>query len=339
MKVDRKALVKAIAAIQPGLATGTADAAARVYFREDVIMASSGEVFVFYPFEHDLDGAVRGVELYKLLNKMPDKEVIVTHKKSKKEVGLEVKGLQTTAFFKEEEALEIGDPPKPKNWEELPDDFTQGLNASRFSVSKDERKFPFNCLLVKEEYIYACDGYRATRWEMEDEAIEEKELLIPGQLVKDMALYEPTEYAEKNGWQCFRNENGAIFAFRTLEAEYPDIDFLFDVEGIEVEIPKGFENALTRAQILTEDLSDSGNDDVVELTVKKGEISCKGTGTAGYVTEKAKVKYKGKEFTILVNATLLKEIIKQLRIMTVGDKGLLFEGDDFDHAISLAVAS
>ena len=75
-------------------------------------------------------------------------------------------------------------------------------------------------------------------------------------------------------------------------------------------------------------------DKFVTVNIKKGMMTCHGEGPLGWVKEKVKIKYTGKEIEIKVQPAMLIQILQHLRKMVVGDR-LLFKGDDFNHVIAL----
>ena len=112
------------------------------------------------------------------------------------------------------------------------------------------------------------------------------------------------------------------------------LDPLFDVEGDEFKLPKKMQESLDRAGVFS--VAEFDTDRFVRIAVKDGGLKIRAEGDAGWFEEKMKAKSMP-DLSFTIHPDLLKEILAHSRTAIMGDHGLLFEGDDFQHVVWLQV--
>ncbi len=327
--INREELIKALESVKPGLSKqGLIEQSTHFLFDKDTIRSYNDQITITQKFESGVEGSIPSGELYKLLQKLKDKELEIEQNGSE----LLIKGKRTKACIKTEEVkLEPIKIPDKKYWEELPKDFSESLKFCIFTASKNNIKPSFTCLSAEKDYILSCDNFRATKKIME--SIIERPFLIPATVAKYLTNYKPITYAVQKNWLFFCNDNNILFSCRQVDYEYPDINQFFNVKGEKIKFPKSLAGAIDRSQTFV--TADFEEDLEVDLTISDKKITCRGEGNIGWVEEDTRINYKGPEIKIKINPSFLSQIVN-LRDVIIGKTCLLFEGENFSHVVRLS---
>ena len=157
----------------------------------------------------------------------------------------------------------------------------------------------------------------------------------PGEAAKHLINYLPIKYAIEPGWLHFTNEEQTVFSCRTMDVKYPDTKAFFQVEGEKVKFPPDLISSVDRAEILAK--TEFEQDAIISLILNKSKLICKGQGKLGFIEEEHRIRYNGSEIHLYIHPVFFKEILIRLKEVTIGERSLLFEGDNFKHVVSLAV--
>ncbi len=326
--MKREELLHALSIIKPGLSNKEiVEQTTHFAFKDGEAFTYNDQISINCEFDVGFEGAVKAEEFFQIIDKLKEDEVDLKIKNGK----LLIESGKTKASLSVETDISLPEIEIPEDWLPLPENFTDAMHFCSFSVGENINKFEFTCLNIIEDSIISCDNHRITKKEL-DAKIEVPFLLL-GSSAKQLEKYKPIEYALSDNWIHFQNNEGVIFNCRTVEALYPDVDQLFEIEGEEIELPKELEEAVSKADILTS--TNFEQDKFITLTLKKNELICRGEGQLGWLEESIPVKYKGDEVNLKVHPNHFVEILSHLKTVIIGENSLLFEGEDFKHCISL----
>ena len=334
-KINRKEFIDALAKVKPSVANNSLiEQSDHFIFDDNKIWAYNDQVTICQKFQSGLTGAVKADSFFKLLNKIPDEEITLVLEPGK----VKISGKKIKANIKIDPDVKIIPLIVPainsKKWETLPDNFDKAVAFSAFSCSRNLIRPELTCLLIEKGFCIGCDTFRGTKYELS--STMEQEFLLPATAGKELANYNPHKVIadKEGGWIHFINRENTTFSCRTYPDEYPEqIWAFFEVEGERVALPANFLDAIDRAQVLI--TADFDLDQIVTLTMAENEITCHSSGDYGEIYEKAEIEYSGEKLSINVHPVLLKEILKHLQTMIVGDR-LLFVGEHFLHGICLS---
>lgn len=335
--IKRKKLLDALTKVNPGLARDKKELieqTSHFIFENDKIWTYNDQLHIMHRFDSGLTGAVKATHFYKLIEKLPDEEITMTANNGK--ISLAV-GDKIKADIKIDPEIKINPVPVPginsQKWEELPENFHDAIAFSAFSASRNMIRPELCCLFVSGEYVIGCDTFRGTKYKLKSKM--NQEFLLPATAAVQLAKYNPYKILVDGGWLHFINKEQTTFSCRTYpDEQYPEnIWTFFEVEGEEIKLPVDFLEAIDRAQVML--TTDFDLDRIVSLTIENNEVICQGAGDYGEFYEKAKVEYDGEKIEINVHPVLLKEILKHLQNMVIGDR-LLFVGEQFLHGICLS---
>lgn len=328
MKINRKELLKALQAVKPGVATNeTIEQSASFVFNDNRVFSYNDEISVSVPLKLDLTGSVPAKEFLALINKMSAEEVTLTVNGNEIQVvgGKSKAGLRLESEIK----LPLEEIGMPEGWNELPAKFCEGVQFCLFSAGKDQTKYILTHIHVSQDCVESSDGYRATRYYMHEDQAFSTPLLIPTVAAKDVVAYTPHEYATTDGWLHFRNKDDMVFSCRCADETYPNIDIFIEAKGESIQLPEGLDAIMDRGSVLSEGqrltiiLEDGGN--LVLAT----------ENDAGWFEEETKVAYKGKPLEFDIYPEFLTKILKVKAEVTVSEKLMKFETDDFTHVVAL----
>lgn len=329
--MKRQELLKAINSIKPGLSENSiVQQADLVLFDTDRVMSYNDEIAVSMPFDSGIMGGIPANELLKLLQKMEKDEIKTTTKEN--QIIFQCGRTKAGFNVKEVEAPELGIDDKIK-WKNLPKDFIEAMMFCIFSAATDISKGILTCLKAEEKEMVTCDNFRLTQYKMASKVAPP--LLIPYQSARALINHQPVKFAISDNWLHFQGEDGSVLSCRTMEGDYPDIDHLFEVEGITVPLPPELKKTLGRTEVLAED-NETGKS--ISLTLDKGKITCHGESVEGWVTETIKTDYDDKKVSFKINPGMLSQILDKVNEAQIGDTKIRFDGDNFVHVIALTAA-
>ena len=336
--IDRKELIKVIKAIKPGMFKDqTTELSEFISFNKSEIVSYNNMISISYPMDTDIEGAVKGDELLRILEKMPDDITIETkkdqlviskkEKKSKIKASLNLLPIQTNIW-----------PEIPENFDPLPKDIIKGLKFCMFSVSPDLAMGALNCVLLKHFHVLSCDNFRATKYYLTEDGEyfnDDIGLLIPLNLAKVLVNYDIRSFAQDDSWLFFEDEFGIIICCRKVEYEYPaeQVTELLQSEGKLITLPSGFRSVLDRSEILSQ--IDIENQKIVNLELKKNKLIISSSGDIGQYSEEMEIDYEGDDLTIMVNPVHMKQILEECSEFMLTESNINFKTESFNHVIAL----
>lgn len=325
-------LKRTLELVKPGLARKELlEQSTSIIFRKNHIFTFNDEVAVVAPLDTGITGAVPSDPLYAFLGKLgegADINIESQENEFKFSSGRNRAGIRRDEEIKLPLDEEI---PEPEEWEELPEKFLEALRRILFSCSGSGHRPILTCIHITEDWMESCDGYRMTRakiqWRSEDN------LCIVGKNLEKLSQYSPSHFGFSPNWIQFKNKDGVRYAVRIVDGEYPDLDKFTEVEGEEVEFPPEMENALDWASIIVD--SSVKSTQKIDVSIGKGQCTVKGEGPEGWAEQSVRMKYSGKPIIFQAHPQMLKEMVKLARKITIGDKSVKIEAEDFVHIVSL----
>ena len=203
-----------------------------------------------------------------------------------------------------------------------------------FSCSKDMSAPVYTCVNIGQDCMAeSTDRLRVTRHKIGKLPEGVEPFLIPATTVRYLVKYPITKVASSKGWIHFQTEDGGVFSSRVYDDSFPDINGLFDLQGVKMKLPKKLEEVLERASIFAKRDISLDEEVTIKLESKKMEISS--TSDTGWIKEKMAVKYSDEPVKFSVHPSILKEIIEHGRQPTIGSSALKFAGEDWEHVIAI----
>lgn len=340
MKTNRKNLISILQAVRPGLASkDIIEQSTAFLFADGRVLTYNDDVAVSHPLKDlEINGAVQSKELFSLLNKMPDEEIEF------EVVGGEliVKGKGRKSGIRLSEAKNLAEISgvlgKPKDWYGIPDGFLAAIRFSLFSAGKDMTKAMQTCIHCEGNTTLSTDGNRISGYYMA-KGVNMPAINIPARSAKEISSYKPVEYALTTGWIHLAAADDVIFSCRTMVGDYPTKTAWGHIDGAKGELaklPEGLQDALERAGIFTAGVSNT--DDRICLTLEDGLLTVRGEGPSGWFEETARVRYRGEYMRFEINPDFLREILTHSDEVTIGEKLLKFEGEQFVHVVRTLTA-
>jgi DNA polymerase III sliding clamp (beta) subunit (PCNA family) len=330
MKLKRSELQAALKAVSPGVsAKDTIAQASSFVFDKDRVFSYNDEISVSAPFKSGFTGSVPAKEFSALINKLKGEEITLTVEKNELHVssGKSQAGLR----LEDEIKLPLEELGMPDSWTLLPKTFNEGIKTCLFSAGKDQTKYVLTHIHVNGAAIESSDGYRATRFYMEEgcAGLFPEPILIPSGAAKYVTDYKPTSYAVTNGWLHFSNPEGLVFSTRWPEGEqFPDISVFIDSEGDKITLPAELPDMMDRGAVLAD-----GNR--LTIILDKGALILATENDAGWFEEETKIDYKGDALEFDTYPEFLSSILKMKAEVSVTAKLMKFETDSMVHVVAL----
>ena len=329
MIVNKTELLEALKYTKLGLATtDTYEPAQFYHFDEDSIVTFNDVVYIEYPIETGITGAIKGNEFLKVISNLPAEEIDIeqddeiVYIKCKK-VNVELNLIQFDDFSKIK--------PKAKIKTDVPTDFWEAAKFCSFTIDKKLNHPQLSCLFISGDAITSCDNKRATRKTIAGEF--ENDFLLPA----TPGIFDKPfdKYLLEENWIHFTDKSGIRLSCRIVAGDYPDLERFFETEGDEFTLPEKLIEAIKRADILATTEIDFNDDKEITITIADKKITVKGEGSIGSLKESVRTKYKGDTISFSTHPDFLIEILPHLQKAIIGDSRMLFSGEGFDHVMAI----
>lgn len=344
MKIKRTDLLQDLENVLPGVASKEIIEQTDCFiFRDKTIMAYNDIMAISHPTDLDITAAVKAKEFRALISKLSQEEIefdldgdkILIKEKSEKTEN------ESWIAIEQEITLPTDEITIPEKWLKLPLDFITAIENCLFSVAKDMSLELLTNLHCANTYMESCEINRISRYFFEGDYKFRKEMLIPYKQAMKLKKYKPTKYNVKPGWVYFKTDDGTVISIRTMEGEFKNFDFVFELEGDSFTFPQHIQDSIDRSEIFAKSQMDE-NDAIVHIELKKNLFQIKGESITGGTTEKIKVKYIGEPISFSIHPKYLKEIVGKIRKTKIVKrenqaKMLIFEAENFTHAVDLEV--
>ena len=347
MSVKRTEFLRALEIVRPGLANREViDHSTSFAFMGDRVVTYNDEISISCPLAGlFLNGAVKADILYNLLGKLSEEnvQISVTDTELLLRAGKTKAGLALVT----EVRLPLDEVTTMDNWKDLPKGFTESVRFAIESCGHDMSRPILTCCYVqKDGIVIGSDSYRISKWILPDPMPIES-FLLPKSAAKEMLKIKPdliafTERVLEKGkdpvmvWIHFKNKTtGVIISCRTLAGEeYPNTDFYFEMEGINLNIPEALNDVLDRAVTLAK--QEHELDESVTIRLDNHKMVLESKTELGWFKETIEnVQYEDEPIAFVVTPYLVKDIVSRASSCIMGEDRLRFEGESWVYIAAL----
>ena len=332
--MNRKLLLAALEAVRPGLVDKELMAQTAAFvFNGGRVYTYNDQIAVNHSVPLDIEASVKSDEIYNLLKRMPDEEIMIELTESE----LLIKGKKNKAgiAIQGKYELPLGEISGKKKWLALPVGFTHAVEFVLFSAGGNIAQPELTCVNFTSDALETCDNFRMTSHDLASKCAMSAPVLIPAKTCAELLKFLPTHYAVGENWVHFKNKADAEFSCRTVASTFPNIAQYINRETkYTIEFPEDTTSALERAIVF---LSDGDNH--VHVDVSGSSLMIKARNAGGWFEEKMRTKYEGDPVEFMINPSFLKDMLPHLRKVSIDeDRSILkFEGDKFVHVCAATV--
>jgi len=336
MEVNRSELRYALEKVRPGLASKEVmEQSTSFAFVSGRVVAYNDEISISHPVTGlDLRGAIRADEFYKFLSSdLPDTLNIRTEGS---EVLIKVHQSEAGFTLQEEVKLPLDEVDEPGEWKKVPGGFIDGLKMTYPICARDMTKPVLSCVNVTADgRLESSDNIQIMQYSI-GKKMPVKTFLIPATTVKSLVNYDITHIAQGGAWIHFKTAEDTIISCRVFEDSYPDVNKLFEGDGVEISLPNDLSDALAKASIFSGSTVNS-SESYVKLALSEGSMTVYSEGDAGWFREDMGVDYDDTPFTFTTFPSILKEVAKCVNTCALTDNVIKFAGENWQHAVALSV--
>lgn len=221
-------------------------------------------------------------------------------------------------------------------FEDLPKDFLDGLNLTRFNVSDDYADDNnLFCLCIDGAVIYSSDDFRLSRYEMLT-PINSPRCLIPKNNLQELASFNPIGINIGLGWAHFIDANDSVFSCRTVMGKYPISESLFDgfAETTSILLPDDLKSTLEDITPLYDEVMASHKG--IKLEIKDDILYCEIEKEKVWVKKKLSLIEGGNpNVSFQLSSVFLAEVLGYTNAVQVTDRQAIFETEALMHVILL----
>jgi len=318
MKINKTELLKAMTECIPGVEKGNTimEGVDTFVFAGNLLHSYNDNisVTVSLPGEVELEGVVKSVDFYKLVNKFKEEEITITVKKDK----WEMKNGRSTAKITllEDQISEYVtslDTSKVK-WSKIPEGFTQGLKLCSIAQNYS----PHAGIYFNETNILSTDMRRLNFFTLSESM---GNFHLSDAAVSELLKFDNLKsYSITDNWAHFKTKSRTMFSCRTLDVEmFPESALLEKRDGMKQSkgdmansLPHSLLETIDRVGVLSRDLN--GNQ-TIQLTFSKKEITVFSKRDSGEIVEGVdldKPFEKDVELGIWIDIPFLKEAINKV---------------------------
>ena len=332
-KIKREELLRKLNAITPGLsAKENIEQSSCFVFKDDKIYTYNEEVFCSIDFESGLEGAVISKTLLDLLGKLSEEDIGISSTGSSLKIKGKAKQAHITLANEILLPIDTVTLPSEKEWKDLPDAFSDAVSIVAECAGTKKQEFLLTCVHITPKAIEACDNFQMACYSIKTPIKENT--LIRRDSIKHIVGLGINKIAETEGFVHFRNGDGLTISCRRYMDEFYDLSAAMQVDGEEIELPKGISDAAEKASLFTEGAEDQN----VSVKLEKDKVTIVGQGTIGKYEERRKVKYSGEPIEFKIAPKVLTNIVKRFDKYVLGEKSILVEGPSFVYVTCLAVS-
>lgn len=339
MKINRIELRNILAALKPGLAKREfVQQACHFMFSGTDITTFNDKVCISHPFEMDASFSVKGEEFFRLIDGMTDSEITLSLLENK----VKVRSKSTTASM-----ATIGDDQNTlpiiidtlkkgmKNWQPLPNNFTEGLSLCSFSCNPDLTRGVDACVMVSDKFLVSKDVVRASLFTMN--GVVDETLFIVGKEAQELSKFPVVEYCSDGKWGHFRTEDNVTFSCSLLSGSFP-LDRMLTVYDTMSKLPHlGFPSELKSvvdSTVMLADITSDKSGKFVMIRIEDGEVIVKAENELGWVEKIIKTAYAGNPINININSKFLSQILDKSASLACQGNMVHFLSGSFQHVIS-----
>lgn len=339
MKVSRKELLTNLTAVQPGLGKNEfVQQSTYFVFTGGFVLTYNDSIRVMTrTCASDIEGAIPGDTLFKLLTKMDEDEVTLEVKDNV--LNVTGKGKTSEIPFNPEILIPVSDledESGDEGWFELEENVAGSLKLAGFSVLDDTHDLKLTCVHFTGKFIESTDSFRVTRINVD---LPDCDCLVPYTSLAKLSDYGITAVKFTDNWVHFQCTNGAMYSCKQHMKDendpYPNLVKALTVKGTELTFPDTLPAIMDRAGVFI--TAKSAQERMVEITISGGKLTVVAKGENGKHTEYCRVKFAGKNCTFWANADFLLDIFKLNPTAIIGDNRMVFKSEGFVHALCIAV--
>ena len=337
MIIDRGLLLSRLNEASIGLSTSkeTTEQSGVFAFENGFLTTFNGEIMVRVQSPLDFDVTVSAVDLWKLIEKIPDAQIKVWLDEGKFWVQSITKDEDdkcepTREYWTAVEAqnsLPIDMLPQPAKWSRLMEGTVTHLIQAARICSKEDDDYLTKLVHVTPNFIESTDNNRFFR--MTAPTGFPGDTLMPAASMLSLKGLELTKVSFAEGWAYFRTSSGGLLAVRSVLEEYhDDIDSLMEMKDAHaVTLPQNLAEMVGLAEIFTES--------TVSVQIDKGKLTLTATKDHGGATERKKLAYKGPPIHFQVNPKFLVEILEKTRDVLVGNGKMKMTSGSIQFIVAL----
>ena len=349
MTIQKKDLLKKLGLCMSGIEKGNPilQGADSFIFYKDRIFTYNDMISVSVPIENtemlaeNLEGAVRAEEFFKIINKMPNEEIIFEVSDNKTWVLKSGRAKAELALVEFDYERRLNKIQISENWIELEDDFITGLNVCKMGKNTT----PLSGTFIKDKFIISTDGYQINRFEMKD--VELPEFWVSDKSMGELLKFTKLNKVQvQNNWVHFKSENDTVFSLKTLiTTKYPydaccklldNVDLSTLIKG---KFPNEIKDVIERASVFDVTLE---NHSAIKFTIDSEGIEVSSENAVGNYSEKVLWEDGEKDFKTMViyvnpnviNASSQKTLEFYLQEMENRPPRLYFVTDSSIHLMS-----
>jgi len=327
--VNRQELLEQLDAVAPGLSSREViEQSSCFVFQEGNLITYNDEVSCRQKTNLKFTGVVQAKPLVSILQKLAEESIELIPNES--ELVIVGKRRQAGIRMDKDVLLPLKNVDKPKNWQPVPEGFTEAVSLVHECAGKDESQFWATCVNISPKWIEACDNFQLSRYKMVVGVSEA--ILVRSYAIKCLTVLDLKEFSVTESWIHFKNKTGLIVSCRKYIEQYPDLTELLKVKGTSTVLPKGLSDAAEKAEVFSSENTET-NQVLVEL--RPGKLRIKGIGVSGWYSESKKLAYKGEPLSFMVSPKLLSELCKRYHECEITKDRLKVNGGNYTYIACL----
>jgi DNA polymerase III sliding clamp (beta) subunit (PCNA family) len=331
MKIQTNELLKILEAVKPGLASKEKLTQSDSFvFKNKQVITFNDSIRVTHPLKQlDFEGAVKSVELYKILSKIKQEEIELLLNETETTLVLKAGRVKASLVIEAHIKLPFDDIGKIGEWKNIPETFNEYLQFVIPCAAKHANNIAGWVHVDKSGYIEALNGEAVARCKF-DRSLPFPSFLLKATDGSEVIRLTPVQISVNTNWVHFKTKNDVIISCRAFGEgveRFPATNHLFDTEeGLSVTFPKNLNTVLERAAVFSK--RDYFADETIEVSLSKNRCRVVARSETGSLfEEEANIKYDDERIVFNICPTALQFILSETQMCTICERKLHFSSD------------
>lgn len=211
--------------------------------------------------------------------------------------------------------------------------FADQLKWVSACCARDMSRPALTCVLVEGDWMQATDGYRAAR--IRHGCVGLPRLMLPIDQVEVLVDYPIRRVALSEGreWARFESDASTVLCCRSMSGALPDVEYVYDVAGCEIQLTAALAPVLERAMIFSKRANAA--DEEVAVSMQPNRITVSAQYDGGRFSEVVRCDGISEEVEFVIHPKFLAAALESGTGCVLGKESIKFSGKDWEHVISL----
>ena len=297
-------------------------------FKDNQIIVFNKFLKISAPLQSDIEFVIPANELYRILNNTKQDTIEIVIKKEDVYITID----NTKAIFPMPSDISIyysNIPEIPDSWNNLPDNFIDGLKGCIKTIYKESPIF--SQIFITDNLIYSSDSYRISKYYLSSNI--NKDIIIDWEYIKEINKLDVIYFYEDKEYYHFKTEDDIIISCEKNIDHYEDIEqYIENINLVQINITDTLYDDMNNLLIITNDTKKL--DQTITINIDKNKSIFTGYGRKGKIELNYDIK-NSIEISFKINPIFFKSALKDVSKLyyDINNNILIIKNDNYEQYI------